>query len=433
MHKTLTVSARRALKGTTSVPGDKSITHRALILAGLANGVSTVRLPLDASDTRATASAMAAIGADVVWESDVVTVTGVDGKCRTPSTALDLGNSGTGFRLLAGALAGRNIQVELTGDSSLRRRPMERVTSPLVSMGAQIGSKNGLAPISILPVSALHAINYTLPVASAQVKSAILLAALSAHDTSTVIDRFDTRDHTERMLPAFGVPVSVAGSEIKVSPAPLHATDLMVPGDMSSAAFLIAAGLLVSGSEICLTSVGVNPKRMGFLDAVQRMGAGVSVGEPWIEAGEPLANIRIWAQRLQGIHVRQEEIPSMIDELPVLMVLAAFASGRTIFEGVGELRLKESDRVESMEKGLQQLGINVVADEDTVAIEGGGGRGGAVIASRGDHRVAMSFALAGLALQEPVVVSGTEWIATSFPDFATRLTALGAHVETTGS
>lgn len=430
MHKTLTVQARGPLKGTTSVPGDKSITHRALILSGLARGVSRIREPLDAADTRATASAMSAIGAEIVWKDNIATVLGVDGRCQCSKTALDLGNSGTGLRLLAGALAGRGIAVDLTGDDSLRKRPMDRVTLPLRTMGAEIRSTDGVAPISIFPSKALQAIDYTLPVASAQVKSAILLAALSAHDKTTVRDNFGTRDHTERMLPAFGACTRVAGREISVFPSSLSATDLTVPGDISSAAFLVAAALLVAGSEIRLTSVGVNPTRTGFLNAIQRMGAYVLVGESRIEAGEPMADITVRAQALRGIHIRPEEIPSMIDELPILMVLAAFASGRTILEGVGELRLKESDRVESMQRGLEQLGVNVSADRDTVSIEGGGARGGAVIASHGDHRVAMSFALSGLALEKPVTVSQAEWIVTSFPDFAERLRALGAEVQT---
>lgn len=423
---TLTVAPGGAIRGRFSVPGDKSITHRALIFAALATGESRIGGALDAGDTRSTAAALAALGAEIEWSAGAVRVRGTAGHWRTPGAPLDLGNSGTALRLLAGAVAGRGIAATLTGDASLRRRPMRRIAEPLAAMGAKIATKDGLPPLEIGPDGHLHGIAYRLPIASAQVKSALLLAALAAEGESRIADSWGTRDHSERMLPRFGAKLQREGDVVVLQPGVLEAADVDVPGDLSAAAFLIAAALLTPGSRLLLEGVGVNPTRSGFLSVLARMGAPAKLSNRRTFGDEPVADITVEAAGLKGVVVKAEEIPRLIDELPVLMVLAACARGETLIEGAGELRHKESDRIETMRTGLGALGTPIEIRGERIRIGGGGLRHGGRVESAADHRVAMSLALAGLAAPAPVTVGGAGWIDTSFPGFADALRAAGA-------
>lgn len=425
----LRVAPGRPLAGSLRLPGDKSVTHRALICAALAEGQSAVHDPLDAADTRATAGALAALGADIEWRGEQVRIVGTGGQFRGATAPLDLSNSGTGLRLLAGALAGAGVRVTLTGDASLRHRPMTRVIAPLEAMGAHIESASGRAPLALLGGAPLRGIRYRLPVASAQVKSAILLAGLGASGETVVEDSFATRDHTERMLPVFGADLRCADGMLKVRPGTLAGATVRVPGDISSAAFLMAAALLVPGSDLILKGVGINPTRIGLVRVLQRMGARIEFADECAAGGEPIGDLRARGSELCGTRVTPDEIPSLIDELPVLMVLAANASGPTVIEGAGELRHKESDRIATMQAGLAELGVELRVDGDALHLDGGGFVRGGRVEAAGDHRVAMALCVAGLAAPGPVEVAGAEWIATSFPDFPALLARVGATVD----
>lgn len=415
------------LAGTLRVPGDKSLTHRALIFAALAEGTSRVKGALDARDTRATANALAALGARIDWPyGSTIVIGGTGGRLRTPAMPLDLGNSGTGLRLLAGALAGRDVATTLDGDASLRKRPMARVTEPLRAMGAELTTHAGCPPIEIRPRQSLRGMVYRLLVASAQVKSAVLLAGLIAEGPTRVIDPFHSRDHTERLLPQFGARLSIAGETITLESGPLAATDVTLPGDASSAAFPAAAALLVPGSRLTLPGVGRNPTRTGFFILLERMGADIAWHNPRTSSGEPVADLEVEFAPLGGIRVAAHEVPAAIDELPLLMVLAATAAGETVIEGAGELRHKESDRIETMRAGLTALGARMIVEGDRITLSGGGLQHGGRLEAGGDHRVAMSLALAGLATPEPVTVAGAEWIDTSFPGFVELMRRAGA-------
>lgn len=417
------------LSGTLRLPGDKSITHRALICAGLARGESVIRDALNAADTRATAKALSDLGARIDWQEDnTVRVTGTGGRFTSVAATLDLGNSGTGLRLLAGALAGYGIAATLSGDASLQRRPMQRIIEPLEAMGARIKSREGRAPLVLASGAPLHGRRYRLPMGSAQVKSAILLAGLNAAGGTTVEDPFGTRDHTERMLPIFGVRVDREDTVVTVHPGELTSAEVDVPGDISSAAFLMAAALLSPDSNIVLEHVGVNPTRTGLVDVLKRMGADIELHNERLAGGEPVADLRVKGGPLSGTRVAAGEIPGLIDELPMLMVLAATASGPTVIEGAGELRHKESDRIATMQAGLSGLGVDLRDEAGTLHLEGGGLKSGGRLEGAGDHRVAMALSIAGLAAPEPVTVAGAEWIATSFPDFPALLQSAGAQV-----
>jgi len=417
------------LSGTLRLPGDKSITHRALILAALARGDSIVRGTLDAADTRATAAALERLGARVDWQpGNTVHVTGTGGRFESPGVTLDLGNSGTGLRLLAGALAGYGVGATLTGDASLKRRPMQRIIEPLEAMGARIESREGRAPLVLRPGAPLRALHYRLPMGSAQVKSAVLLAGLNAEGDTAVEDPYRTRDHTERMLPLFGVEVDRVANFVTVRSGALTGAEVGVPGDISSAAFLIAAALLSPGSDLVLEQVGTNPTRTGLIEVLRRMGADIELRDERLAGGEPVADLRVKHGPLAGTQVAAREIPGMIDELPVLMVLAAVASGPTVIEGADELRHKESDRIAAMQTGLAGLGVELRDEAGTLHLEGGGLKSGGILDGAGDHRVAMALGIAGLAAPGTVTVGGAEWIATSFPDFPTLLRAAGAEV-----
>lgn len=425
----LQVAPGGPLSGTLAVPGDKSITHRALICAALARGESVIRGALDAADTRATANALHTLGAHIDWQKNTLRIEGVGARFASPPKPLDLGNSGTGLRLLSGALAGCGVALTLTGDASLCRRPMQRITDPLTAMGADIESTQGCAPLVLRPTGSLHGLTYRLPVASAQVKSAVLLAGLGADGGTVIEDPFHTRDHTERMLPGFGAQLACEGNTIRLIPGGLSGARVEVPGDFSSAAFFVAAVLLVPGSELTLAGVGVNPTRIGLLSVLERMGARIEQRNRRDYGAEPVANLHIVGASLTGVRVEAREVPSLIDELPMLMVLAAVAEGPSVIEGVGELRHKESDRITAMQDGLAALGAEMTVDGDTVHLAGGGFKHGGQVASAGDHRVAMALAVAGLAAPSPVSVIDAGWVATSFPEFPTLLQAVGAEVK----
>ena len=422
-----------ALTGRVTAPGDKSISHRALIFGALAEGETKIRGLLEGDDVLRTASALRALGADIEREADIWCVSG--GRLSAPEKALYLGNSGTGVRLMMGLLAGAGLPATLDGDLSLRSRPMERVLDPLKMMGASAISQAGKLPVSIAPNGQLKAIEYWSPVASAQVKSAVLIAGLFATGATTFHEPAPTRDHTERMLTAFGasIDVSVAadgGQKIVLQGGQrLSATEINAPGDPSSAAFLVAAALITPGSDITIENVLTNPHRIGFYETLKEMGANVSFENQRASGGEPIADIRARYSKLRGVDTPPERAASMIDEYPILSVLSAFASGETNFTGVGELRVKESDRLASMEAGLIACGVEVETGDDWMRIRGGAPQGGARVATNHDHRIAMSFLTMGLATIEPVAVDDTRMIATSFPDFAETIARLGGNIE----
>jgi len=426
--------AARALSGRVTPPGDKSVSHRAAIFGGLAEGTTHIEGFLEAEDTLATLGAMSSLGARVERDGGRVTIVG--GRLRATSKPLDMGNSGTGIRLLAGALCGHpdlfGEQVELTGDASLSRRPMQRIIEPLGAMGARIGSRDGRAPL-VIEAQPLKPVNRLLKVASAQVKSAILLAGLNAAGETRVVEPGVSRDHTERLLPAFGVAVERGDCEARLNgPARLKAARITVPGDLSSAAFMIAAAALVPGSRVDIGPVGVNPTRDGFLRIVEQMAAGAVQVYPIADASagaEPVAMLEISSTpQLVGSRIPDEWVPLAIDEFPLVMAMAAAAQGETVISGAGELRVKESDRLAVMSRQLRRLGVDVEERPDGAVVRGGRVRGGRV-ESEGDHRIAMSLAILALVADGPVEIDGAEWIRTSYPDFARHLESLGARLQ----
>ncbi len=415
------------------MPGDKSISHRALIFGALATGRTRITGLLEAEDVINTAKAVTALGAPArkagsVWE---VLGRGVGGLSQ-PSSPLDFGNSGTGTRLMMGVVAGHPITVKFIGDASLSRRPMSRVLKPLKQMGLEVLEDKDTLPLTIRGTSDLIPIVYELPVPSAQVKSAILIAGLAAAGETTVIEREPTRDHTERMLRYFGADVrSVADGPLTritvKGHAELEGRDVQVPGDPSSAAFIAAAALIVPGSEVTIEGVLVNPTRTGFYTTVQEMGGDVVFLNEREEGGEPVADIRVRASSLAGVTVPPERAPSMIDEYPILAVVAAFARGRTEMHGLAELKVKESDRLAATAAGLAANGVAARVDGDTLIVEGTGEvRGGGTVITHLDHRIAMSFLTLGLASSEPVTIDDATMIATSFPEFQGLMASLGA-------
>ena len=409
-----------ALRGELLVPGDKSISHRAVMLAALADGVSRIDGFLEGADTRATAAIFARMGVRIESPSTscrIVHGVGVDG-LRAPSGLLDCGNAGTGMRLLSGLLAAQPFDSLLAGDESLSRRPMNRVIEPLTRMGARIEAEDGgLPPLRIRGGQRLHGIDFQSPVASAQVKSSVLLAGLFAQGETTVREPHPTRDYTERMLSAFGVELDHSPGFARLCGGQrLRATDIAVPADFSSAAFFIVAATLVPGSELRLRAVGLNPRRTGLLEALRAMGADIVEERAASRGGEPVADLVVRHAPLRGIEVPSELVPDMIDEFPALAVAAACASGATVVRGAAELRVKESDRIAAMAAGLRSLGVQVEERPDGAVIEGGTLRGGA-IDSLGDHRIAMAFAVAGQCADGGVAISDVANVATSFPGF----------------
>ncbi|SDY23222.1 3-phosphoshikimate 1-carboxyvinyltransferase [Lysobacter sp. yr284] len=421
------------LRGSIRVPGDKSVSHRAVMLGALAEGVTRVTGFLEGEDTRATARVFEQLGVRIETPSAserIVHGVGLRG-LRASDAALDCGNAGTGMRLLAGALAGQAFDSVLVGDASLSKRPMRRVTEPLAAMGARIDSiDGGLPPLRIHGGRELRGIEYTLPVASAQVKSALLLAGLYAHGETVVREPHPTRDYTERMLAAFGWPIEFSPGHARLSGGhALRATDVAVPADFSSAAFFLVAASVIPGSELLLEAVGMNPRRTGLLSALRLMGADIVEENPRSEGGEPVADLRVRHARLRGVDVPQALVPDMIDEFPALFVAAAVAQGRTVVSGAAELRVKESDRIATMAVGLRALGVAIEETPDGAIIDGGGLRGGAV-ESHGDHRIAMSFAVAAQLAAGEVRIGDVANVATSFPGFEALAATAGMRVGT---
>ena len=433
-------AASGPLSGRVRVPGDKSISHRALMLSALAIGESRISGLLEGEDVLATAAAMRAMGAEIVrGEDGIWTVHGVGvGGLLQPQGALEMGNSGTSTRLLMGLLSSHNLTAAFTGDASLSKRPMGRVIDPLSQMGAEFfSSPGGRLPLMMRGACPALPIEYRLPVASAQVKSAIILAALNTPGITRVIEPVATRDHSERMLAGFGADLSVELVDgVRIisirGEADLQPQQILVPGDPSSAAFPIVAALLVPGSDVTVENVGMNPTRAGLYEVLRAMGADLTFENPRTVGGEPVADIRARHSALAGIEVPPEIVPSMIDEFPILFVAAALAKGRTVTRGLEELRVKESDRLALMARGLARCGARVTETEDGMIIDGTGGTPLAgnetvpSVAAELDHRIAMSFAVAGLASQGGVEIDDIAPIATSFPGFVEMLAALGA-------
>lgn len=426
------------LLGTTGVPGDKSISHRALLLGASAVGETTIRGLLEADDVLATAAALRALGAEISCGPDGWRVfgRGVGGLAEAPSV-LDMGNSGTGVRLLMGLVASQSILSFFCGDASLSRRPMMRVIEPLGRMGAQIWARGGeRLPLCVRGAEAPLPIDYLSPVASAQVKSAILLAGLNTPGRISVTEPLPTRDHSERLLRHFGAcvevePLAGGGSRIALQGQPeLMGRQVVVPGDISSAAFPLVAALLVPGSDVTLTNVGSNPLRTGLLQTLEEMGAKLTRTGITDDGGEPACDLRVEAGALRGIDVPESRVPAMIDEFPILAVAAACARGRTRMRGLRELRVKESDRLAAIAAGLRACGIAVRSGDDTLEIDGAGGPppGGAEVETHFDHRIAMSFLVLGLAARRPVRIDDGAAIRTSFPDFPALMAKLGAEI-----
>ena len=432
MPQPLTASRSARLKGRVCVPGDKSISHRALILGALATGRTPITGLLDAEDVMATARAVTALGAEVIRTDKGFEVIGQGvGGLFQPTAPLDFGNSGTGSRLMLGVVAGHAMSVEFTGDESLCRRPMARVLAPLQTMGLQVEGGRTTLPLKVRGTHDLIPIVYELPVPSAQVKSAVLLAGLHAPGRTTVIEPAPSRDHTERMLRHFGAEVEVAdhagGRAITViGDAELHGRKVSVPGDPSSAAFAIAAALICEDSDITIEHVLMNPTRTGFLDTLREMGADIELLALHADGGEPVGDLRVRASALRGVTVPPDRAPSMIDEYPILAVLAAFADGETRMQGLAELKVKESDRLAATASGLRACGVEASVDGDDLIVSGGGVPGGASVATHLDHRIAMAFLVLGLGAETAVTVDDTGMIVTSFPEFVPLLTNLGA-------
>ena len=435
------MTARKSgpLKGVAEVPGDKSISHRALILGALAVGETKVTGLLEGQDVLDTAKAMRAFGAEVTrlgegeWSVHGVGVGGF----AEPANVIDCGNSGTGVRLIMGSMATSPITATFTGDASLNKRPMGRVTDPLALFGARsYGRSGGRLPMTIVGATDPVPVNYTVPMPSAQVKSAVLLAGLNAPGQTVVIEKEPTRDHSERMLRGFGAELTVEdtkeGRVITLTGQPeLKPQTVAVPRDPSSAAFPVCAALIVDGSDILVPGVSQNPTRNGLYTTLVEMGADIEFQNPREEGGEPVADLRVRASSLKGIEVPEERAASMIDEYPVLSVVAAFAEGTTVMRGVKELRVKESDRIDAMARGLEACGVRIEEEEDVLFVHGmgpGGVPGGATAKTHIDHRIAMSFLVLGLASQKPVSVDDGSPIATSFPVFEDLMAGLGAQI-----
>lgn len=417
-----------SLKGRVRVPGDKSISHRALMLGAIAGGETQIQGLLLGEDPRSTASCFRALGAEISeLNTELVTVRGIGlGQLQEPADVLNAGNSGTTMRLMLGLLAshpGRFFAV--TGDSSLRSRPMSRVVKPLQEMGAQIWGRQGgsLAPLAIQGQN-LRPIHYQSPIASAQVKSCVLLAGLMAEGQTTVTEPALSRDHSERMLRAFGAELSVdpeTNSVTITGPAKLQGQSVIVPGDISSAAFWLVAGAIVPGSELCVENVGVNPSRTGILEALSMMGADIELENQRVVAGEPVADLRVRHSTLKSCTIAGDIIPRLIDEIPIIAVAAVFAQGTTVIKDAAELRVKESDRIAVMANQLNRMGAKVTELPDGLEITGGTPLNGTSVDSHTDHRIAMSLAIAALNAGGTTTIHGAEAAAISYPDFTTTL------------
>ncbi len=412
------------LCGRLTVPGDKSITHRALILGALAEGSTRITGYSRGEDCLNTLAVVQELGAEVQEIPEGLNVIGKGLWGLTePSNVLDCGNSGTGLRLLAGVLAGQKFFSVLTGDVSLRSRPMDRVVQPLRQMGATISGRQGgkLAPLGIQG-GTLQPVMYESPVASAQIKSCVLLAGLFVEGTTTVKEPMKSRDHSERMLAYLGIPLQVEGNTVKITgQQSFEGRPIAVPGDISAAAFFLVAASIVPDSDVLLTGIGVNPERTGILDVLTSMGADISIVNSREESGEPVSDLRVRATRLRGTTIGPSLIPKSIDELPILCVAAALADGETRITGAQELRVKETDRIHAMAVELARIGVVVEERPDGLVIQGGSVLRGATCQSYGDHRVVMSLAVAGLVAKEPIIIKDVECVETSFPGFHGKL------------
>jgi 3-phosphoshikimate 1-carboxyvinyltransferase len=430
-----------ALFGDIIVPGDKSVSHRALMLGSVAIGKTHIEGLLEGEDVLVTANAMQALGAQISREKTgrwTVIGRGVGG-LNEPNQILDMGNSGTAVRLLIGLVGTQPFSTTFTGDESLNRRPMERVMGPLRQMGAQFTSRSGgRLPITVSGNKLIKPIEYELPVASAQVKSAILFAGLNAPGKTTVIEQQPTRDHSERMLRHFGAAVKTkkldgGGIKITLTGQPeLEGQDITIPADISSAAFPIAAALIIPGSNLLIRNVGMNPLRAGLIETLQKMGAKITINNQRGTHSEPIADLRVEASVLHGINVPASHAPSMIDEYPVLSIIAACAKGTTHMEGLAELRVKESDRLAAMATGLTACGVGIKETESSLTVHGSDLpiRGGALIEANLDHRIAMAFSVLGMITENPVTIDDGSPIATSFPGYIGLMNGLGAKIET---
>lgn len=427
------------LNGEFTVPGDKSISHRTVMFGLLASGTTTASGLLEGEDVMATAAAAKAMGAEIRKDDDGIWhIQGTGGKLSQPEDTLDMGNSGTSARLLMGLVAGHDITAQFTGDASLCKRPMKRVMTPLTDMGAQFTDhQDGKLPLTLTGSAALSPISYTLPVASAQVKSALLLAGLNANGTTTVIESVPTRDHTENMLKGFGVDIQTTRNDndeyvITIEGGQtLNSCHVDVPADPSSAAFPTVAALLCKGSDVTLKNIGMNDRRNGIYKVLQDMGADLTLENQRIEAGEPVADIHVKGTKtLQGVTVDPAIVASMIDEFPVLAMAAACAEGVTTMTNLAELRVKESDRLAMVANGLRACGVELEEGPDSLTIFGKGTppKGGAQIETALDHRIAMSFLVLGLATEQPVTIDDIAPVNTSFPGFVDKMTALGARI-----
>jgi 3-phosphoshikimate 1-carboxyvinyltransferase len=417
LHASMRIARARRFRGRFTLPGDKSICHRLAILGALADGVTVIENFSTAADCASTLSCLSQLGVTVRRSTGTVEIHGHGTEALRPSAdPLDAGNSGSTLRMLAGPLAGRPFRSVLTGDASLRRRPVERIAAPLRAMGARVETSDGRPPLTVEGGS-LRAISWDLPVASAQAKTAVLLAALQAEGTTTVSEPLPSRDHTERLLPCFGATVEREGLAVSArGPAPLKAWSMRAPGDASSAAFLVVAALVLPDSEVVIEHVLLNPLRVAFIDVLKGMGARIGVGLTAREP-EPVGWIAASSSELRGLEVPPDLVPALIDEVPALAVAAALAQGTTRISGASELRVKESDRVSALAEGLARLGATVEEKPDGLIVKGGGALRGAAVDARGDHRIAMALAVAALAAEGETEVAEAECAAVSFPEF----------------
>ncbi|OED42497.1 3-phosphoshikimate 1-carboxyvinyltransferase [Chromatiales bacterium (ex Bugula neritina AB1)] len=417
-----------SVNGEAVVPGDKSMSHRSVMFASLAEGRTSIKGFLAGEDSLNTLAAFQAMGVSIERTSQtglIIDGVGMHG-LKAPSESLYMGNAGTGMRLIAGVLAGQKFSTQLTGDESLSKRPMRRIIDPLREMGAVIDSQqSGCPPLVIDPANALAAISYQLPMASAQVKSCVLLAGLYARGRTSVTEPASTRDHTERMLRTFGYPVETDGAEVSLQgQGKLSSTELEIPADISSAAFLLVAASIAPDSDVLLKNVGVNPTRTGVIDILKLMGADIELQNRRDAGAEPVADIRVRTANLKGIAIPESLVPLAIDELPVIFIAAACAEGTTTVTGAEELRVKESDRIAAMAEGLASLGVDAVATADGMIINGGT-IGGGTVETFYDHRIAMSFCVASLCATDPITIRDTHHVETSFPGFFEQCADLG--------
>jgi 3-phosphoshikimate 1-carboxyvinyltransferase len=419
----------QSLKGSVQIPGDKSISHRAVIFGAIASGITKISGLLKSADTISTINVFREMGVqfDETQEHLMVHGVGLNG-LKAPTKSLDFGNSGTSVRLMAGLLAAQNFDSTLTGDASLSQRPMQRIIEPLMKMGAKLQySEQGTLPINITGGNTLKAISYQMPVASAQLKSCLLLAGLYASGKTTICEPSITRDHTERMLLEFGGDIRIEENCFEIQAGKLEAKEIVVPGDISSAAFLIVAASICPGSDLILKNVGFNPTRNAVVEILSMMGADIQVDIQNDRGVEPVADIRVQYSQLNGIKIPSSLVPIAIDEFPIIMIAAACARGETVLTNAGELRVKESDRIDAIASGLIKLGIDVITREDGMTVTGGILRGG-IVDSHGDHRIAMAFAIAASIAKEPVKILDCMNVNTSFPAFIEVATSIGLKI-----